>query len=188
MVRGSKISVSPQFFVFAALMLLAVPLPWLAAWFFATLVHELCHCLSLRLYGKEIERFSIGINGARIETQSLTDRQAIICALAGPIGGLLLLLCAKAFPRLAICGFIQSAFNLIPVYPLDGGRAVRGIINMLFPPKVADKICAVIEALFLLGGVALSLTATFIWKLGIIPLILTAFLALRLKKIKIPCK
>ena len=108
-----------------ALLLVTVPLPWLVSAWVAGFLHELCHLLALILTGAPVHSIRIGFRGAIIETGSLDSEKELLCAAAGPLCSLFLLLLIRHFPRLALCGAVQGIFNLLPVYPMDGGRIVR---------------------------------------------------------------
>lgn len=190
MARISRISitVAPEAYVCAALMVILIPLPWLSAWLIAVVIHELFHCLAIILSGKQISGIEIRIDGARIQTGALSDIETLFCTLAGPIGGLSLLLGAHTFPKLAVCAFLQSVYNLLPIYPLDGGRAFLSMGRILFSEVVAHKLYLSVKALLLSVLLFFGLLAAFAWKLGLLPLAFAVLLILRTKKIKIPCK
>ena len=165
------ISVDPAAWIFAAVLLLTLPLNWLLAAFFAAAFHELCHILAIRLLGGRIWGLRVRTGGAVIETEPLDFGRELVCALAGPCGSLLLLLCCRWIPRVALCALVQGLFNLLPVYPLDGGRALQCGAGMLLPEKLAGPVCRWIERLVLLGILAMVLWGTFAFRLGILPLL-----------------
>ena len=129
-----KVTCSPGFLPYLALLLLSVPLRVLGALGLAACVHEAFHLLALWLFGDAVEEISVGILGAKIKTGPLLPLQEFFCALSGPLGGFSLLLFARWMPLTALFGLIQSVFNLIPVYPMDGGRAV-GILKEIILAK-----------------------------------------------------
>ena len=184
----AKISFSPWVCVWCAILLLTVPLRWVGAWLIAVACHECCHILALMLFRKRIHGIYIGNFGAEIRSEFLQPAEAIICALAGPMAGVILMLFARTYPRLALCGFLQTVFNLLPILPLDGGVALSGFLRMFWPPKTVDKISNMLENGLLLLLLFGTLLGTLIWKLGVIPLLVGTALFLRLKKRKIPCK
>ena len=190
MVRSSKIafSVTPEACIGAAVILLTVPLRWVAAWVVAALVHEIGHCIMLYLCGKPILKISVGLNGAEIQAGVLSDGEMVLCALAGSAGGCLLLLLSSCFPRLALCAFLQSVYNLMPVSSLDGGRALRSLLQIVFPLWLADRICKLTEGIVLAAVLVLGCVASFVWKLGVMPVLFAVFFLLHTKKRKIPCK
>lgn len=112
------------------LLILLLPMRWIVAAAIAAFLHELGHCIALKLFGGSFHRIKIGISGAVIEASGLTPGAEIMCLLAGPLAGLLPMITVRLFPTIAICGLVQSAYNLIPVYPLDGGRILRLFILM----------------------------------------------------------
>lgn len=135
-------AVSPFVCLFGALLLLTLPLPWLAAAVTAACVHELGHLLALRLLGAGHSEIRVGCTGAKIHAAFSEPWRELVCAAAGPAGGLLLLLVARWFPRIAVCGLAQSVYNLLPIYPLDGGRMLHSALEEWFPAK-AEKITRV---------------------------------------------
>ena len=118
----------------------------------------------------------------------MTWPKQMICILAGPAGSLLLLLTAEYLPRLALCGLVQGLFNLMPLHPLDGGRALRCIMEGLFHSQTAVAICRWIERFIVTGIAVLGMWAFFFGKLGILPFIPVVFCFFGISFGKIPCK
>ena len=115
------------FWIVLGLMMLLFPLRFLVGVLLAAAVHELGHLTAIRLTGGRVRGIWLHAGGARIETETMEPGQAILCALAGPGAGALTVLAWRWFPELAVAGMIQTVFNLIPVYPLDGGQVARNI-------------------------------------------------------------
>lgn len=132
----TRLSLDGGFCVLLALLLLVLPLPWLMAAILAASVHELCHYLALRLTGASVYGLRLGLGGARMETGPLSPAQELLAAAAGPIGSALLLLLGKWMPRTALCGAIHCIYNLLPLFPLDGGRVLRSGLTLLRAEKV----------------------------------------------------
>ena len=153
-----------------ALMLLLLPVHWILAAVVAAAFHELCHLLCLRICGGRVTGFSFGGKGAVIDSGQLSPVNELLCTLAGPVGSLLLLFVLRIFPRIAICGAFHGAFNLLPVYPLDGGRALRCALRLLFPTHW-QRIFLILQKTLLLGLTVLSLWAFFVRGLGLLPII-----------------
>lgn len=181
-----RIVIPPFALIFAALVLLSVPIRWVSAAVISSLVHELCHILAIRSLKLRIHSVYIGIGGARMDTEPMTDMQELLCALAGPFGGLCLLLLARWIPRVAICAAFQSLYNLLPIYPSDGGRILRCCARLLLPERFARRLCGVVEAGFLFGVAGIGVYGTFCLHLGLVPILVSWLLIM--KVIKIPCK
>ena len=165
-------------------MLLILPLPWIVAFLLASCFHELCHYAALRLSGHRVIRLGFGTNGILMETQFLSNKSELFCTLAGPLGGLCLLFFGRWFPRTAICAGLQSLYNLLPIYPLDGGRILRCLARQHLPPGVAMAVEVWVQRIFL-GGILILLAAAFWYGLGILPLIAAGMLIMRIKKEKL---
>ncbi len=159
--------------IILALALLVLPMQWLLAIVLAAAFHELCHYWAVRLCGGEIHRITLGLTGARMEVSDLRPDRELICALAGPLGGLCLLIFVRWFPRTAICAAAQSLYNLLPVYPLDGGRALRCALEWKLPMERAKEVCLWIERICLVGIVVLGLYGMVKLRLGVLPLLLS---------------
>lgn len=186
--QNKQFSVNPGFCVLVALFLLLLPLKWVVSWFLAAAAHELCHCAALTLCGVRIYTVRIGFSGAEIETEPMSARQEIVSALAGPAGGLLLLSLLRLTPTIAICALFQSAYNLLPIFPLDGGRALYCFISSIWGETRAAAISNALSGMLCLLLLALILFAAFIFKLGLCSVACVILLILRNKHGKSPCK
>ena len=177
----ARFNVSGSGCIMGALTLLVLPLNWVLAAAIAAAFHELCHILAVLLCGSQIRGIGIGATGAVIDVSPMSRGRELLCALAGPAGGFLLLMLAKWLPRIAVCAAFQSLYNLLPIYPLDGGRALQcGAANLL-PPPVAHAVCLWVERAVKLLLLCACLYGCCILNLGALPLILAVFLALRRK-------
>ncbi len=121
--------VSPWAWVIWALWLLLLPFSWLLCALTAALVHEAFHIAAVILAGGSVRRICVGCFGARIEAEGTPGSREALCILAGPFGSLLLVCLIRRFPVLGLCGLIQGGFNLLPICPLDGGRALQSLIG-----------------------------------------------------------
>lgn len=181
-----RISLSPGLYLFLALLALMIPLRWLFAIVVSVMVHELFHILAIRCFGNRICSIQIGVDGAKIQTAPMPLWQELICALAGPVGGILLLFLGRWFPMLALCSGFHSLYNLLPVYPQDGGRALRCGAQLLLPEKWASLSCAVVESVCLAGVGILGFYGTFILNAGSFPLLFAILFLWRSLKMKNP--
>ena len=122
-----RVEADGGFFLVLALMLLLFPLRVVAGIVLAALIHECGHLIAVRLTGGRVLAIRLRAGGARIETAPMEPGKAALCALAGPAAGSLTIFAGCFFPELALAGLVQTIFNLLPIYPLDGGQVVRNI-------------------------------------------------------------
>lgn len=181
-----KVTVQSGMYLFLALLLLLLPLRWLLALTVSTVIHELFHIGAIRLQGIRLYGMTVEIGSVKLHTEPMTELQELISALAGPLGGLSLLLFAKWFPVTAICGVFQSLCNLLPMQQSDGSRILRCGTRLILPLQMAEPLCTAIERVFLVCIFLLGIYGSFIWKLGVLPVGIALLILLKNKKK--PCK
>ena len=175
-----RFEISPWLWLLGALALLIVPLPWLQAGITAAAVHELSHVLTIYLLGGRISSIRLNPGGARIMVTGLSYGREILAAFAGPAGSLMLLLSGES--RLAICGLTQGLFNLLPVYPMDGGRILYCLTALFFTPETGERIRT--DSVLLTAGVLLGcgIYCSVIRRFGPIPIVLALLILIKAEK------
>jgi len=128
-----------------------VGLAMTSGFFGSILAHEFGHALTARRFGIGTESIALHLFGgvAKITSEPRTPRQELLVAVAGPavslglasLFGLLtltipntvgtplsLLAMESVFYSLGLSNLILGLFNLIPGFPLDGGRILRALV------------------------------------------------------------
>ena len=166
-----RCSVSGGFVILAVWFMLANGWPPLFTVLSAAAVHELGHWLVLWSLGAAVTGFRLSALGAVLETDSgyLSYGRELAAVLAGPGANLLAALALAALgggERFAAVGanVVLCAFNLLPIQPLDGGRALYLLASWLAGPAAGEAVsrwAGTLTAAALAAGIGLV-----IWRTG----------------------
>lgn len=167
---------------------------------FFALIHELGHLLAGLLLGMKPEKielmpFGVSISfkikveeyNKKIKKGNLLEIKKILVAIAGPLTNFIIILITNSlkidiFKGLMIIytNFLIMIFNLLPIYPLDGGRVLKGILHINFGirkselytniiSKVMVAIITAISSIMILRvhNIAILLIDMYLWYLVI---------------------
>ena len=179
MVRNCRIEGGFCFLLAACLLL--IPLKWIGAMFFAAAFHELCHAMMAQILGVKILAMYADWLGIQMDLSPMERGEELLIASAGPVGSFLLLIFVKICPEITVCGLVQGMFNLLPIWPLDGGRILSG----LFPGK--EKLHRFVEFVTAIGLMGIGIWLLLFRHMGIGPLFLWGIVTVKAFRRKIPC-
>lgn len=159
-----------KIFLFILLFYLTKQIQIYAMIMFFAIIHELGHLLAGILLGMKPDKFEIMPYGIavsfrltpndynkKIRNANILELKKILVALAGPITNLIIIIITlhlklDIFSMMSVVysNFLLMAFNLMPIYPLDGGRIIKGLLHIRFGRRKAEKYINTISFLFLI--------------------------------------
>lgn len=131
----------------------------LVNYLFALTLHELAHLFVATKCGYSLKQFKLNMFGVSVELdEKINDKDSFAINIAGPMFNLLLCVFCVALYWLIPISFkylnlfcmsnlTLAVFNLLPVYPLDGGK----IFKTLFSNNKKYKILDLCVRLILIG-------------------------------------
>ena len=148
------------------------------------IIHELGHLmmgLILGLKPEKIELMPLGLSiSFKLNVEDINSKKGkankkvlkeILIALAGPVTNLIIFIVTYIwFIELSYSYLIIYAnllifiFNLLPIYPLDGGRVLNGILHIIFGRIEARKLCYDISMIVTIILTAVSSIAILYYK------------------------
>lgn len=164
------------------------------------LIHELGHLLAGLLMGMKPEKielmpFGVSISfkikveeyNKKIKKGNMLEIKKILVALAGPLTNFIIIIITsniniELFKALIIIytNFLIMIFNLLPIYPLDGGRILKGILHINFGiqksefytniiSKIIVAIITILSSVLILyiHNIAIALIDMYLWYLVI---------------------
>lgn len=106
-------------------------------------LHEIGHLVTLYLFGGKAEKLNVSFYGiGLINKCNLSFAKEMIFLLSGVIVNIV-------FASFSVCRQINlslAIINLLPIYPLDGGRAFKLILNNLFSLNFSDFVYYLISS------------------------------------------
>jgi len=130
------------------------------ALFVSVLVHELAHSYVAEKNGLPVKRIVLFIFGgvSEIEEEPKDPVLEFKIAVVGPASSVFLFMAPLQY--IGYINLLLGGFNLLPAFPLDGGRVLRAALwkskkNLMKATKTATNVGIAFSYLFMLGGLTL---------------------------------
>lgn len=138
--QGVQITLDPLFF----LLFVFLDFSYVVILFISVLIHEMAHSWMAIRKGWDSKKINIGLffGTAEVDLEMIPERDSIPIVAAGPISNLLLIVLGLFFfdfvpfdfqiycGEFILINFVLFLFNMIPIYPLDGGRILRDTLYL----------------------------------------------------------
>lgn len=159
--------------------------------FVGVLLHELGHSLTAQRYGFPIESITLWLLGGIAALSEMPEdwRQELNIAIAGPIVSILVGVASYlaflytpegfhgarfVFGYLALLNVALAGFNMLPAFPMDGGRVLRALLARNQPYARATQQAASIGKLF---AIFMGIFGLFAWNIILIAVALFIYIA-----------
>lgn len=128
-----KIKVDLKIFLIIILYILTKNIELFAMSFIFILLHELGHAITGVILGLKIKKININVLGLSIEFENYGKERInnkIIIDMAGPVINIISFIIAVILKKeeIVYINILLAIINLLPIYPLDGGRIVKNLL------------------------------------------------------------
>ncbi len=131
-----RFSISPGAILLIAAAYFSAGIKPVLAVLISVIMHELGHAAAIRLLGGRVVSVRFDSSGLCMDGSGMDSRARELAVLAsGPAAGLVFAAVCSCYPEnkfavmLTAIGLVMTAYNLLPVYPLDGGRMVYTVLQ-----------------------------------------------------------
>lgn len=129
-----KIRINLEIILFIIIFIITKQINIYAIFIIFTLIHETSHALAGIFLGLKLKKIEIMPFGFKITFwQNRNKIKKILITLAGPFINLIVMFLAIAFKwhtNIIYSNLIIAVFNLLPIYPLDGGRLLKNVLGL----------------------------------------------------------
>lgn len=139
-----KIKVNLQIFIFAIIFYCTKQIKIYTILMVFALIHEIGHLIAGLLLGLKVKNITIMPFGVSVNFEDYSNKyiiKKIIIATAGPLVNLVIVILGMYNnwnEDVIYANALIGMFNLIPLYPLDGGRILKYIIQLTTNSKEAE--------------------------------------------------
>ena len=163
-----RIRIDLKILIFFALFYLTNQLPIYITVMFFCIIHELGHTivgilLKMKPEKLEIMPFGLSVSFYNNYDDKYLNFKEILVAIAGPITSLCLAIFLTK-EEAVYSNILILFFNLIPIYPLDGGRIIRGILRSKMGIIRTEKIIEYISYMTMIILTIISSIAVYYYK------------------------